>query len=236
MAENPDIPLVAIPVECQAFIVGPNHFQNVLFAAYIETHTVWNISVFDSVAAISFCAEDDPFCRRAILYDCFGLDCGRLTDSLQAELEQLPPDWMLVLFNLEREAGIERSALELGVHGFFYQDASGEILLKGLAAIFGGEFWVSRQKMAEIILENGLALRHRQVPGHAVQHGLTRREAEILGLLTHGATNKVIAEKLFISPHTVRTHLNHIFRKIKVSNRLEASVWAADTLFVRKQD
>ncbi len=234
MAENLDIASAATSGECRAYIVGPNHFQNALFAAYIETNSAWKSSVIDSVAAVPACAEDDPFCRRAVLYDCFGMDGDNLVDSLVTELEQLPSEWTLVLFNLERRAGMEKNALELGVQGFFYEDDSIETLLRGLTAVFGGEFWVSRQKMAEVILENGFAQRRTQGPGNVLHRSLTRREVEILGLLTLGATNKVISEKLFISPHTVRTHLNHIFRKLKVSSRLEAMVWAADSLFVRK--
>ncbi len=236
MAENFDLTPAAVAGAfggCQSFIVGPNHFQNALFAAYIETHSGWKSSVVDSVAAIPACG-DDPFCRRAVLYDCFGMNEEHLTDALLAEVEQLPSDWILVLFNLDRQGGIEKSALEFGIQGFFYQDDTVETLLKGLTAILRGECWVSRQKLTEVVLEQGFALRRKQSFGQAVHHSLTRREVEILGLLSLGATNRVISEKLFISPHTVRTHLNHIFRKIKVSNRGEAMVWAADSLFIRK--
>jgi two-component system response regulator DegU len=51
---------------------------------------------------------------------------------------------------------------------------------------------------------------------------LTPREKEVLNLLTKGYTNKEIAQKLFISEKTVKSHLNRIFKKLKVSRRLEA--------------
>ena len=75
-----------------------------------------------------------------------------------------------------------------------------------------------------------------QTGNHIYPHSLTRREVEVLGLLTLGASNDIIAEKLFISPHTVRTHLNHTFRKIKVTSRLEASIWASKNLFHHRHD
>jgi len=50
-------------------------------------------------------------------------------------------------------------------------------------------------------------------------------------MLTLGFANETIAEKLFISLNTVRTHLNHIFKKINVSSRLEASHWAVKFIF-----
>ena len=59
---------------------------------------------------------------------------------------------------------------------------------------------------------------------------LTRREIEILSMLAVGATNEEIAEALFISPNTVKTHIYNIFKKIHVPNRLQAALWAAKNL------
>ncbi|MFH1156226.1 MAG: LuxR C-terminal-related transcriptional regulator [Pseudomonadota bacterium] len=59
---------------------------------------------------------------------------------------------------------------------------------------------------------------------------LTQREKEILDRIAGGASNRQIADTLFISPHTVKTHLHNIFRKINVSGRLQAALWAADNL------
>lgn len=67
-------------------------------------------------------------------------------------------------------------------------------------------------------------------PSHVVETVLTRREMEILSVLASGAKNEEIADKLFISPHTVKTHLYAIYRKIKVSNRLQAVLWASKNL------
>ena len=221
---------------CLVFIVGPNHFQNSLFAAYFETNSRWESIVVDKFPPIS--AESKKLFPRqtAVLFDCFGLSGAALYESVLMEMEQLPPDWPLVLFNLDRHAGIEKKALEYGVHGFFYQDDPIETFLKGLAAVFGGEFWVSRRKMADVILENGFRIRRKQITNHDYPHDLTRREVELLGFLTLGASNDVIADKLCISPHTVRTHFNNIYRKIKVTNRLEASIWAFETLFSHKHN
>jgi DNA-binding CsgD family transcriptional regulator len=59
---------------------------------------------------------------------------------------------------------------------------------------------------------------------------LTRRETEILAHVAVGGTNEQIAEKLRISPHTVRNHLYHIHKKINAPNRLQAALWAAKNL------
>jgi LuxR family transcriptional regulator of csgAB operon len=59
---------------------------------------------------------------------------------------------------------------------------------------------------------------------------LTPREKEILKMLSTGASNDNISQTLYISYHTVKTHLHHIYRKINVSDRLQASFWAARNL------
>lgn len=59
---------------------------------------------------------------------------------------------------------------------------------------------------------------------------LTRREKEILKLISNGLSNQKIADHLFISPHTVKTHLQNIFSKINVKQRLQAALWAAKHL------
>ena len=60
--------------------------------------------------------------------------------------------------------------------------------------------------------------------------GLTPREREILDLIASGFSNQQIADTLFISPHTVKTHLHNIFKKINVKRRLQAALWAAENL------
>jgi DNA-binding CsgD family transcriptional regulator/ArsR family metal-binding transcriptional regulator len=61
---------------------------------------------------------------------------------------------------------------------------------------------------------------------------LTARELEVLRLMTQGATNLEISHQLQISPHTVKSHVIHIFNKLGVDDRTQAAVWAARHNFV----
>ncbi len=97
---------------------------------------------------------------------------------------------------------------------------------KGVRAIFNGELWVSREIMTKCILEAKI---HSNSSNKDLSI-LTRREIEILSMLAIGATNEEIADKLFISPNTVKTHIYNIFKKIRVPNRLQAALWAAKNL------
>ncbi|MBI5594382.1 MAG: hypothetical protein HY881_28370 [Deltaproteobacteria bacterium] len=59
------------------------------------------------------------------------------------------------------------------------------------------------------------------------QSPLTGREIQVLRLVAEGATNTAISTLLSISPHTVKSHLIHIFNKLGVNDRTQAAVWAA---------
>jgi LuxR family transcriptional regulator of csgAB operon len=97
---------------------------------------------------------------------------------------------------------------------------------KGILAIYAGELWVSRKIMTDYILED----RRQMLPYETSGTGLTKRESEILGTIAEGATNEEIAEKFLISSHTVKSHLYNIYKKVGVSNRLQAALWARRNL------
>ncbi|MCP3900669.1 MAG: response regulator transcription factor [Desulfobacteraceae bacterium] len=61
---------------------------------------------------------------------------------------------------------------------------------------------------------------------------LSQREIQVLQMLACGTTNVEIAQSLNISPHTVKSHINHIFNKLGVNSRTQASVWATQHHFV----
>jgi LuxR family transcriptional regulator, positive regulator of biofilm formation len=130
------------------------------------------------------------------------------------------------LFNVQTGTGIERKAFDKGIKGIFYRKDSLPHVVKGVRSLLEGELWISRDVLVEA------ALRGRVKKVRLAQHkaALTRREVDVLALLSAGSTNDEIGEKLFISPNTVKTHLYRIFRKIKVPNRFQAALWAAKNL------
>ncbi len=101
-----------------------------------------------------------------------------------------------------------------------------KLLPKGVRAIFNGELWVSREIMTKYVLEDS----RREIKYKTGVTVLTQRETEILTMVAVGAKNDKIADKLCISPHTVKTHIYNIFKKINVPNRLQAALWAAKHL------
>lgn len=76
---------------------------------------------------------------------------------------------------------------------------------------------------ARLVLGGKSVRRRRTGPG-----GLTRREVEVLGLVSRGMTNRAVARYLWVTSETVKFHLSNIYRKLGVSNRSEASQWALE--------
>jgi len=79
------------------------------------------------------------------------------------------------------------------------------------------------RNVPQISKENGVL---SEEDNFEVQTDLTGREIEVLGLIAKGATNTEISEVLSISPHTVKSHVIHIFNKLSVNDRTQAAVWA----------
>jgi LuxR family transcriptional regulator, positive regulator of biofilm formation len=208
------------------FVVGPRKLQNELILYFLEQNggaTCRAESYSPDSQNIPATATDQPY---LVLWDCDGHD----QEACMAALEAFPKDIMtrdyVALFNVRPDLGIEEASLSHGVRGFFYvQDTLGQ-LQKGVIAIFEGELWVSRGIMSKFVLDK----KEYQAVSQKNSTILTRREMEILSLVTAGATNEDIARTLFISPNTVKTHIYNIFKKINVPNRLQAALWAAKNL------
>jgi len=130
----------------------------------------------------------------------------------------------IALINADRGLALEDFIAYPGVKGVFDADVGEEQLAKGIQAIFQGEYWLTR-KVLWAHLERTRKL--PEPPGSPSATVLTRKEIETLRLLATGNSTEDIAHALNVSPHTVKTHIYNVFRKIHVSNRLQAAHWAA---------
>ncbi|MBL7943950.1 MAG: response regulator transcription factor [Flavobacteriales bacterium] len=106
-------------------------------------------------------------------------------------------------------------ALSNGAKGYILKRAAGEILIEAIRDLYQGGSPMS-SSIARRVVESF------QQRKSETDFDLTLREREILDLLAQGNRNKQIADKLFLSPHTIRTHIYHIYEKLQVKNRVEA--------------
>lgn len=130
---------------------------------------------------------------------------------------------ILLTAAIEKRQIIE--ALQTGARGVIMKDAATQLLLKGIRTVMGGQFWVGREAVADMVgyLRDKAA---QQPPSPAKAYGLTKRELEILSTIVSGLSNKEIAQKFTLSEDTVKHHLTNIFDKVGVSSRLELALFA----------
>jgi DNA-binding NarL/FixJ family response regulator len=210
----------------QIYIVGPKGFQNDLIAAFLAQETGAHCVANSSFRQMSNTDNGQVGTQRLVLCDCLGEDPQAHMLEIETHGKRLLTQDFVTFFNVQQGLEIEERAVMLGVRGFFYQQDSVDVFLKGIRAIFNGELWLPRKIMTRCILKNKSREPH---PGRDAPT-LTRREREVLAMVAVGATNEEIADRLCISPHTVKTHVYNIFKKINVPNRLQAAFWAARNL------
>lgn len=200
-------------------VAGPNTLQNELLASTLRTETGLPCFVVEDLAQGKASLNRAEKSLYLTLYDCLGKD--RTTCLTDLEENRGDEDFMVALFNLERGEGLEKTALSCGVRGFFYRGEPFSLFIKGVTGIFEGELWISRQLLSDLLVQQNAFSRS------TMQHLISEREKEILCFMADGATDKEIADAMFISPHTVKNHLHNIFRKIDVHSKTKAAMWAA---------
>jgi DNA-binding NarL/FixJ family response regulator len=115
------------------------------------------------------------------------------------------------------------AAIRAGARGYLLKGSEGEETLRAIRAVAGGEAIFS-PNIAERLLQH--FANEPQTGAAPPFPDLTPRELEVLELIAQGLTNSAIAEKLVLSPKTVRNQVSTIFSKLQVANRAEAIVRA----------
>jgi DNA-binding NarL/FixJ family response regulator len=139
--------------------------------------------------------------------------------------QKSPRSKVLMLTGKDDEETI-LTALKAGAKGYLSKDTTSACLIKAIKSVHAGDMWVER-RLVNMIVEHYNS--GDTGPGSAADTNpkkLTRREQDVLKCLSKGLTNKEIAQQLFISEKTVKSHVNHIFKKLNVSRRLEAVLYA----------
>lgn len=112
-------------------------------------------------------------------------------------------------------------AIDIGVNGYILKDSESAELKKAIRAVLSGENYIQASLIPA--LNNRLA--NRDIDKDKID-SLTSRELEVLIQVANGMINKEIATNLNISERTVKNHISNIFKKIDVSDRTQAAVFA----------
>lgn len=171
----------------------------------------------DGLEAIALCEQLTP---DVVLMD---LKMPRM-DGLEATrriLAASPYTRVLILTAFESDANL-LSALSAGASGYVLKDAEPEAVVSSILAVRQGE-----KVMSATVVQRMLELARPIEPAQVRNDGLSVRELEILRLIAGGSRNAQIASRLEISDKTVRNHVSRLYRKLAISDRTQAVLYAA---------
>ena len=140
-------------------------------------------------------------------------------DGLEAarRIRQQHPDVGVIMLTAYDDRQFVVEAVRAGARGYVLKARDAEHLIQTVRLVAGGNMVIDPQLVVALAEELSTAKeRDRRA------ETLTAREIEVLQLLAFGHTNRDIAERLYISPDTVKTHLEHIFEKLGASDRTAA--------------
>ena len=177
---------------------------------------------------------------QAIAEACDGIDC-------MEKLKEQIPDVLLLDINMPRMNGLEvlqkikdekidvkilvltvhneveylLKAVDIGINGYLLKDSESSELKKAILSVVDGEDYIQ----PSLIPVLNAKMIDRDMDSEKIEK-LTKRELEVLKLLAVGMYNKGVADELHISERTVKNHVSSIFKKIDVSDRTQAAVFA----------
>ncbi|WP_419997027.1 response regulator [Streptomyces boninensis] len=155
-----------------------------------------------------------------------GMDGITAIERILARAED-PPPRVLVLTTFDLDEYVYH-ALRAGASGFLLKDTGPERLLAAVAAVAGGDTLFA-PSVTRRLVEAFVAREPARQPDGAQLDGLTARETEVLRLTARGMSNLEIADRLFISEATVKTHLNRTMAKLDLDSRAQAVVVAYES-------
>lgn len=146
-----------------------------------------------------------------------GIEATRL---INAEL----PDTKIVMLTVSEDDAHLFDAIAGGAHGYLLKNMRPEELFDMLEGALKGEAVIA-PSMAQRILKVFIDEAHRHAAVSDPPAELSRREIEVLELVSEGATNKEIADRLFISVGTVKNHIHNILEKLHLKNRAQLAAY-----------
>ncbi len=137
------------------------------------------------------------------------------------EIKDTKIDIKVIMLTVHNEVDYLLRAIEMGADGYVLKDVGSEELVHAIETVMSGESYIQPDMIP--MLNSKMVVRNSD---KEKIKNLTKRELEVLILVSEGMFNKEIANKLNISERTVKNHISSIFKKIDVADRTQAAVFA----------
>ena len=183
----------------KVMIVDDQYIARQLFEMYIKSSEKYKLVMqVDSAALATKALKGNPV---------------DLILSAACEIKKFRPEVKIIAVTSMPETSWLTRAREIGIDSFWYKEASKETILQVMDRTMSGES-VYPDKVPQVKV------------GMATSHEFTEREMEVLRLMTTGASNAAIAEKLVISESTVKNHIHRMLEKTGCESRTELAIEA----------
>ncbi len=166
------------------------------------------------------CIEKLSFCHPDILLLDINMPLKNGIEVLE-EIKAKKIDVKVLILTVHNEIEYLIKAVDIGVDGYILKDSESAELKNAINIVMNGESYIQPKLIP--VLNNRLV--SRDVDKDKID-SLTSRELEVLVQVANGMINKEIATTLNISERTVKNHISNIFKKIDVSDRTQAAVFA----------
>lgn len=137
------------------------------------------------------------------------------------EIKDTKIDIKVIILTVHNEVDYLLRAIEMGADGYVLKDVGSAELVHAIETVMSGESYIQPDMIP--MLNSKMVVRNSD---KEKIKNLTKRELEVLILVSEGMFNKEIANKLNISERTVKNHISSIFKKIDVADRTQAAVFA----------
>ncbi len=145
-----------------------------------------------------------------------GIDCLK-------QIKQDYPEIKVIMLTIHEDAEYLIETINIGAEGYVLKDADVSSLVKAIQKVVQGEVYIHPTLSGILVREYK---RKDKSMEDVIGNNLTKREYEVIRLISKGYNNKEIAIELFISEKTVKNHVSNIFKKIKVTDRTQAALYA----------
>ena len=162
-------------------------------------------------------------------------------DGLQGimEIEKLDLGTKVLALSGYDDADLIFRAMKIGAKGYVLKTMASAQLIYAIEEVLGGKIYLPLALSSRFFEYFQQSFREESSKQESDEENLlsylTQREEEVLELLTQGITYKGVANKLFISETTVKTHVNNIFQKLQVNDRTQAVLYAINNGFLSKK-
>jgi len=133
------------------------------------------------------------------------------------QLRDLCPATQVLILTVYEDYDSILNALKAGASGYLLKRSSPREILQAITEVKDGGSPMSTQIARKVVA----SFREPSKSGHAAEDSLSERDAEVLSFMTHGLSEKEIADKMHVSVNTIKSHRKHVYQKLHVRSRSE---------------